>query len=102
MQCVGVTEFFILWMSHDVQAKTAQPEATLKVVLEVKGKDVEELFLAQLIRPQTLNCEVPGSNLLASGSSALGQGTLSSLPSPLERYPGHWYPGCLLAFLVAR
>ena len=41
--------------------------------------------MAQWIRPWTLNREVPGSNLLAAGSSALGQGTLSSLPSPLER-----------------
>ena len=31
------------------------------------------------IRPRTLNREVPGSNLLAAGSSALGQGILSSL-----------------------
>ena len=41
--------------------------------------------VAQWIRPQTLNREVPGSNLLAAAVCALGQGTLSSLPSPLER-----------------
>ena len=41
--------------------------------------------MAQWIRPWTLNREVPGSNLLAAAcSSALGQGTLSSLPSPSE------------------
>ena len=40
--------------------------------------------VAQWIRPRTLNHEVPGSNL-GSGSSALWQGTLSSLPSPSER-----------------
>ena len=38
--------------------------------------------MAHWIRPQTLNHEVPGSNLPAAASSALGQGTLSSLPSP--------------------
>ena len=41
--------------------------------------------VAQWIRPQTLNGEVPSSNLLAAESSALVQGILSSLPSPLER-----------------
>ena len=41
--------------------------------------------MAQWIRPPTLNREVPGSNLLAAAaSSALGQGTLSSLPCPSE------------------
>ena len=42
-------------------------------------------MVAQWIRPWTLNHEVPGSNLQAVAFSALGQGTLSSLPSPLER-----------------
>ena len=37
---------------------------------------------AQWIRPQTLNCEVPGSNLLAAAVVSFGQGTVSS--SPLE------------------
>ena len=48
-----------------------------------------DLFLdpvvAQWIRPRTLSREVLGSNLLAAAVSALGQGTLSSSPSPLER-----------------
>ena len=36
------------------------------------------------IRPQTLNCEVPGLNLLAVAGVPVGKGILSSLPSPLE------------------
>ena len=41
--------------------------------------------MAQWIRPHTLSHEVPGLNLLASGRVPLGQETVSSLPSPLER-----------------
>ena len=37
--------------------------------------------VAQWIRPWTLTCEVPGSIPLAAAVFALGQGTLSSLPS---------------------
>ena len=43
------------------------------------------VYVAQWIRPQTLTCEVPGSNPLAAVVCALGQGNLSSLPGPLER-----------------
>ena len=61
----------------------------------------------QWIRPSTLNCEVPGSNLLpVHGRSALEQGILSSLPSPLEGLIKPLVPWLLackqLAFLVAR
>ena len=40
--------------------------------------------VAQWIRPQTLNHEGPWFESAGSGSSALGQGTLSSLPNPSE------------------
>ena len=52
--------------------------------------------MAQWIRPQILSHEVPCSNLLAAAVVLLGEGTLSSLPSPLERNQSHWSPGCLL------
>ena len=41
--------------------------------------------MAQWIRPQTVNREVPSSNLLAAAVVPLGQGTLSSLPSPFGK-----------------
>ena len=40
--------------------------------------------MAQGIRPQALNREVPGSNLLVAAVVLLGK-ALSSLPSPSER-----------------
>ena len=51
--------------------------------------------VAQWIRPVTLSHEVPGFESAGSGSSALGQGTVSSLPSPLERTESFWSPGYL-------
>ena len=41
--------------------------------------------MAQWIRPQTLNREVPGFESAGRGNSALGQGTSSSLSHPSER-----------------
>ena len=41
--------------------------------------------VAQWIRPQTLNCEVPGLNLLAAAVVPLGKALLLSLPCPSER-----------------
>ena len=48
--------------------------------------------VAQWIRPQTLNREVPSSNLLAATVVPIGK---SSLPSPSERTYSYWSPGCL-------
>ena len=63
-------------------------------------------YVAQCIRPQTLTCEVPGLNRLAVTFCALGQGTLSSLPSPSEGTSKPLVPWLLaykqFAFLVAR
>ena len=41
---------------------------------------------AQWIRPQTLNCEVPGSNLLAAAVVSFGQGTVSFSPGVLKLF----------------
>ena len=55
----------------------------LTIVLHYKFRGA---VVAQWIRPWTLNREVPSLNpLAATASSALGQGTLSSLPGPSER-----------------
>ena len=53
-------------------------------------------LVAQWIRPRTLRREVTGSNLAVAGHGALGQGTLSSLPSPSERTESHWSLGSSL------
>ena len=63
--------------------KGFRPNGPLAVALPSQSDEYGGgAVVAQWITPQTLNHEVPGSNLLAVTVSALGQCTLSSLPSP--------------------
>ena len=53
-------------------------------------------FVAQWIRPQTLNLEVPGSNLLAAAAVSLGKALYPHCLVPWKGLPSCWSPGHLL------
>ena len=53
--------------------------------------------VAQLIRPQNLNREVPGSNLLAAAVVPLGKALYRHCLVPQKGLKSCWTPGCLLS-----
>ena len=55
-----------------------------------------EAVVAQWIRPRTLNCEVPGSNLLAAAIVPLGKALYPHCLVPRKGLKSRWSHGCLL------